>query len=75
MPDRRNDLAGGKAAAVVGDVRREEDVRGTFLLTQSCLPAPRNSANPHVLEEAGVDDLSRYGGGNDPRPNLFLDEG
>ncbi|MFE9321071.1 SDR family oxidoreductase [Nocardia sp. NPDC052278] len=88
------EAAGGKAAAVVGDVRREEDVqrvvgtalerfggidicvnnasaiatdpterlspkkfdlmmdiniRGTFLLTQSCVPHLRNSANPHVL--------------------------
>ncbi|TKG70893.1 SDR family oxidoreductase [Prauserella endophytica] len=88
------EAAGGKAVAVVGDVRREEDVRraaetaverfggidiclnnasaialegtaelpvkrfdlmqqinvrGTFLLTQSCLPALRDSANPHVL--------------------------
>lgn len=86
--------AGGKAVAVVGDVRREEDVRraadaaverfggidicvnnasainlagteelsakrfdlmqqinvrGTFLLTQACLPYLRKSANPHVL--------------------------
>ncbi|MEU6644424.1 NAD(P)-dependent oxidoreductase [Saccharomonospora sp. NPDC046836] len=86
--------AGGKAVAVVGDVRREEDVqraadtavarfggidicvnnasaialdateqlpvkrfdlmheinvRGTFLLTRSCLPHLRASANPHVL--------------------------
>ncbi|WP_433525910.1 SDR family oxidoreductase [Nocardia pseudovaccinii] len=88
------EAAGGKAAAVVGDVRREEDVqrvvgtalerfggidicvnnasaiatdpterlspkkfdlmmdiniRGAFLLTQSCVPHLRNSANPHVL--------------------------
>ncbi|MEV5834939.1 SDR family oxidoreductase [Nocardia sp. NPDC052112] len=88
------EAAGGKAAAVVGDVRREEDVRrvaetalerfggidicvnnasaiatepterlspkkfdlmvdinirGTFLLTQSCVPHLRNSVNPHVL--------------------------
>ncbi|WP_433710519.1 SDR family oxidoreductase [Nocardia sp. CA-084685] len=88
------EAAGGKAAAVVGDVRREEDVqrvvgtaleqfggidicvnnasaiatepterlapktfdlmmdiniRGTFLLTHSCVPHLRNSANPHVL--------------------------
>ncbi|MFI6361202.1 SDR family oxidoreductase [Nocardia sp. NPDC050630] len=88
------EAAGGKAAAVVGDVRRAEDVqrvvgtaleqfggidicvnnasaiatepterlapkkfdlmmdiniRGTFLLTQSCVPHLRNSANPHVL--------------------------
>ncbi|MEV4241055.1 MULTISPECIES: NAD(P)-dependent oxidoreductase [unclassified Nocardia] len=88
------EAAGGKAAAVVGDVRREEDVqrvvgtalerfggidicvnnasaiatepterlspkkfdlmmdiniRGAFLLTQSCVRHLRNSANPHVL--------------------------
>ncbi|MEV6336627.1 NAD(P)-dependent oxidoreductase [Nocardia vinacea] len=88
------EAAGGKAAAVVGDVRREEDVqrvvgtalerfggidicvnnasaiatepterlspkkfdlmmdiniRGAFLLTQSCVPHLRNSANAHVL--------------------------
>ncbi|MFF3567179.1 SDR family oxidoreductase [Nocardia jiangxiensis] len=88
------EAAGGKAAAVVGDVRREEDVervvntavehfggvdicinnagaiatepteqlavkkfalmtdinlRGTFLLTQACLPHLRKSAEPHVL--------------------------
>lgn len=88
------EAAGGKAAAVVGDVRREEDVqrvvetaverfggidicvnnasaiatepteqlspkkfdlmvdiniRGTFLLTQLCVPHLRNSANAHVL--------------------------
>src|SRR4051794_23564228 len=88
------EAAGGKAAAVVGDVRNEEDVRravdiaadtfggvdvcvnnasaiatdpteqlavkkfdlmsdinlkGTFLLTQACLPHLRKSANPHVL--------------------------
>ena len=88
------EAAGGKAAAVVGDVRNEDDVRravdvavetfggvdvcvnnasaistdpteslavkkfdlmadinvkGTFLLTQACLPHLRESANPHVL--------------------------
>ena len=88
------EAAGGKAAAVVGDVRKEDDVRravdvavekfggvdicvnnasaiatepsedlavkkfdlmqdinikGTFLLTQACLPHLRKSANPHVL--------------------------
>lgn len=88
------EAAGGKAAAVVGDVRREEDVRravetaverfggvdicvnnasaiatdptetlpvkkydlmsdinlkGTFLLTQACVPHLRASSNPHVL--------------------------
>lgn len=88
------EAAGGKAIAVVGDVRKEEDVRravdtavghfggidicvnnasaiatepteqlsakkfdlmmdinirGTFLLTQACLPHLRQSANPHVL--------------------------
>lgn len=88
------EAAGGKALAVVGDVRREEDVqravdagvqrfggidvcvnnasaiatqpteqlpakkfdlmaevniRGTFLLTQACLPHLRTSSNPHVL--------------------------
>lgn len=90
----RIEEAGGKAVAVVGDVRREQDVqraadtavehfggidicvnnasainlsgtqdlpvkrfdlmqqinvRGTFLLTQACLPHLRESANPHVL--------------------------
>lgn len=88
------EAAGGKAAAVVGDVRRQEDVRravdvavekfggvdicvnnasaiateptdqlpvkkfdlmtdinikGTFLLTQACLPHLHKSPNPHVL--------------------------
>ncbi|MFJ1456338.1 SDR family oxidoreductase [Nocardia wallacei] len=88
------EAAGGRAAAVVGDVRNEADVRrlvdtaverfggvdvcvnnasaiatepterlspkkfdlmqdinlrGTFLLTQACLPHLRDSANPHVL--------------------------
>ncbi|MDT5095581.1 MAG: citronellol/citronellal dehydrogenase [Mycobacterium sp.] len=88
------EAAGGKAAAVVGDVRNDDDVRravkvavetfggvdicvnnasaisteptetlavkkfdlmadinikGTFLLTQACLPDLRESANPHVL--------------------------
>ncbi|ORV08577.1 SDR family oxidoreductase [Mycobacterium celatum] len=88
------EAAGGKALAVVGDVRREEDVqravdaaverfggvdvcvnnasaiatdptenlsakkfdlmqevniRGTFLLTRTCLPRLRTSSNPHVL--------------------------
>ncbi len=88
------EAAGGKAAAVVGDVRKEDDVRGavdvavqkfggvdvcvnnasaiatepteqlsvkkfdlmadinikgTFLLTQACLPHLRKSDNPHVL--------------------------
>ncbi|MFZ0834761.1 MAG: NAD(P)-dependent oxidoreductase [Mycobacterium sp.] len=88
------EAAGGKAAAVVGDVRKEDDVRravdvavqkfggvdvcvnnasaiateptdqlpvkkfdlmadinikGTFLLTQACLPHLRKSQNPHVL--------------------------
>lgn len=88
------EAAGGKAAAVVGDVRREEDVqravdvaverfggvdvcvnnasaiavaptdqlalkrydlmqeinlRGTFLLTKACLPHLRASSNPHIL--------------------------
>lgn len=88
------EAAGGKALAVVGDVRREDDVhravtaaaerfggvdvcvnnasaiatqpseelsakkfdlmqevniRGTFLLTQACLPHLRRSPNPHVL--------------------------
>lgn len=88
------EAAGGKALAVVGDVRNEDDVqravdaavqrfggvdvcvnnasaiateptetlpvkkfdlmhdinaRGTFLLTQKCLPHLRNSANPHIL--------------------------
>jgi len=88
------EAAGGKAAAVVGDVRKEDDVRraidvavqkfggvdicvnnasaiatepteklaakkfdlmadinikGTFLLTQACLPHLRQSDNPHVL--------------------------
>lgn len=88
------EAAGGKAAAVVGDVRRADDVErvvrtaverfggvdicvnnasaiatepteqlapkkftlmtdinlhGTFLLTQTCLPHLRRSANPHVL--------------------------
>lgn len=88
------EAAGGKAAAVVGDVRREEDVakvidtaverfggidicvnnasaiatdptdtlstkkfdlmadinlRGTFLLTRTCLPQLRKSDRPHVL--------------------------
>jgi citronellol/citronellal dehydrogenase len=88
------EAAGGKAAAVVGDVRNDDDVRravkvavetfggvdicvnnasaisteptetlavkkfdlmadinikGTFLLTQACLPHLRESANPHVL--------------------------
>jgi citronellol/citronellal dehydrogenase len=88
------EAAGGKAVAVVGDVRKEEDVqravetavehfggidicvnnasaiateptealkpkkfdlmmdiniRGTFLLTQACVPHLRTSANPHVL--------------------------
>jgi len=88
------EAAGGKAAAVVGDVRSEDDVRrlvdiavekfggvdvcvnnasaiateptetlpvkkfdlmsdinikGTFLLTQACLPHLRESTNPHVL--------------------------
>ncbi|WP_024804441.1 NAD(P)-dependent oxidoreductase [Nocardia sp. BMG51109] len=88
------EAAGGRAAAVVGDVRKEEDVRrvvdiavqrfggidlcvnnasaiatesterlsvkkfdlmqdinirGTFLLTQACLPHLREAANPHVL--------------------------
>ncbi|WP_280385497.1 SDR family oxidoreductase [Nocardia wallacei] len=88
------EAAGGRAAAVVGDVREEADVRrvvdtamerfggidlcvnnasaiatepterlsakkfdliqdinirGTFLLTQACLPQLRDAANPHVL--------------------------
>lgn len=88
------EAAGGKAAAVVGDVRNDDDVRrcvdvavekfggvdvcvnnasaiateptetlavkkfdlmadinvkGTFLLTQACLPHLRKSSNPHVL--------------------------
>lgn len=88
------EAAGGKAVAVVGDVRNEDDVakaaataverfggidicvnnasaigleptetlsakkydlmqdincKGTFLLTQACLPHLRSSANPHVL--------------------------
>lgn len=88
------EAAGGKAVAVIGDVRKEDDVRravdtavdhfggvdicvnnasaittepterlsakkfdlmmdinvrGTFLLTQACLPHLRESANPHVL--------------------------
>jgi NAD(P)-dependent dehydrogenase (short-subunit alcohol dehydrogenase family) len=98
------EAAGGKAAAVVGDVRNEDDVRravdvaveefggvdicvnnasaistdptetlavkkfdlmadinikGTFLLTQACLPHLRNSANPHVLTIAPPLNMNR----------------
>jgi citronellol/citronellal dehydrogenase len=150
------EAAGGKAVAVVGDVRSEEDVqravdiavqrfggvdicvnnasaisvdptetlsakkfdlmqqiniRGTFLLTKACLPHLRRSPNPHVLTiappmnmspywldsaveilsrparswtgrcdidvevlaEAGVNDLSKYGGGPHPIPDIFID--
>ena len=97
------DAAGGRAAAVVGDVRNAEDVgravgvavdrfggvdicvnnasaiatdptesltpkkfglmqdinvRGTFLLTQACVPHLRRSANPHVLTIAPPLNLS-----------------
>ncbi len=97
------EAAGGKAAAVVGDVRKEDDVRravdvaveksggvdicvnnasaiateptetlpvkkfdlmadinikGTFLLTQACLPHLRKSDNPHVLTIAPPLNLS-----------------
>lgn len=96
---------GGKAVAVVGDVRREEDVRravavavenfggvdicvnnasaialestedlpakkydlmqeinsrGTFLLTQACLPHLRKSANPHILSIAPPVNMNPY---------------
>ncbi|WP_280269714.1 SDR family oxidoreductase [Nocardia wallacei] len=97
------EAAGGRAAAVVGDVREEADVRrvvetamerfggidlcvnnasaiatepterlsakkfdlmqdinirGTFLLTQACLPQLRDAANPHVLTIAPPVNLS-----------------
>ena len=105
------EAAGGKAAAVVGDVRREEDVqravdtavqrfggvdicvnnasaiatdpteqlsakkfdlmsdiniRGTFLLTKSCLPHLRESVNPHVLTIAPPINLNPYWLGTHP---------
>src|SRR6478672_12840577 len=105
------EAAGGKAAAVVGDVRREEDVqravdtavqrfggvdicvnnasaiatdpteqlsakkfdlmsdiniRGTFLLTKSCLPHLRESVNPHVLTIAPPINLNQYWLGTHP---------
>ena len=149
--------AGGKGVAVVGDVRREEDVqravdtaierfggvdivinnasaiatapteqlsakkfdlmmdiniRGTFLLTKASLPHLRTSADAHVLTllaasrspeimadaaveilsrsaadvngrcyidsavlaEAGLADLSRYGGGEAPILDIFVDK-
>lgn len=109
------EAAGGKAVAVVGDVRREEDVqraadtaverfggidicvnnasaialdptgelpvkkfdlmqqinlRGTFLLTQSCLPALRASANPHVLTISPPLNLSQHWLGAHPAYTL-----
>lgn len=109
------EAAGGKAVAVVGDVRREEDVlrtietavehfggidicvnnasaialeptgelpvkkfdlmheiniRGTFLLTQTCLPHLRASANPHVLTIAPPLNLSPHWLGAHPAYTL-----
>ncbi|SOX56054.1 NAD(P)-dependent oxidoreductase [Mycobacterium ahvazicum] len=53
------EAAGAKALAVVGDVRREEDVE--------------RAVDSAVLKSARVTDLSRYGGGEQPIPDLFLD--
>jgi NAD(P)-dependent dehydrogenase (short-subunit alcohol dehydrogenase family) len=114
------EAAGGKALAVVGDVRREEDVqrvveaavqrfggidvcvnnasaiavepprcRRRSLAASSRSPEvmadaaveiisrPAREATGHidaeVLQCIGISDLSRYGGGEQPIPDLFLD--
>jgi citronellol/citronellal dehydrogenase len=109
------EAVGGKAAAVVGDVRREEDVRravdtalehfggvdvcvnnasaistepteqlalkkfdlmmdvnvrGTFLLTKACIPHLRGSSNPHVLTVAPPINLRPYWLGVHPEYTL-----
>jgi len=71
--------AGGKCVAVVGDVRKDEDVQRAVDAAVEILPRPPADVNGKcfvdsaVLAERGVTDLSRYGGGDDPIVDIFVD--
>ena len=76
------EAAGGKALAVVGDVRSEEDVQRAVEaavqrfggIDRTAREATGNCyVDAEVLQSSGVSDLSRYGGGQQPIPDLFLD--
>jgi NAD(P)-dependent dehydrogenase (short-subunit alcohol dehydrogenase family) len=96
-------VGGGKGVAVVGDVRKEEDVQravdtavdhfgGVDIVINNASaiatePTEQLAAKKFdldvngkcfidsaVLAEAGVNDLSRYGGGDDPIIDIFVDK-
>jgi NAD(P)-dependent dehydrogenase (short-subunit alcohol dehydrogenase family) len=75
--------AGGKGVAVVGDVRKEEDVHravdtavehfgGVDIVSELM----SSSRSPEIMGDAvaGVADLSRYGGGDNPILDIFVDK-
>jgi citronellol/citronellal dehydrogenase len=72
--------AGGKGVAVVGDVRKEDDVQRAVDAAVELLSRPPAEVNGKcfvdsaVLAERGVTDLSRYGGGDDPIVDIFVDK-
>ena len=74
------EAAGGKGVAVVGDVRKDEDVQRAVDAAVEILPRPPADVNGKcfvdsaVLAERGVTDLSRYGGGDDPIVDIFVDK-
>jgi NAD(P)-dependent dehydrogenase (short-subunit alcohol dehydrogenase family) len=74
------EAAGGKGVAVVGDVRKEEDVQRAVDAAVEILSRPPAEVtgkcfiDSAVLAETGVTDLSRYGGGDDPILDIFVDK-
>jgi citronellol/citronellal dehydrogenase len=80
------EAAGGKGVAVVGDVRKEEDVQRAvdtavehfggidIVINNASAIATEPTEALAVLAETGVTDLSRYGGGDDPVLDIFVDK-
>lgn len=66
--------AGGKGLAVVGDVRKEEDVQRAVINNASAIATDPTYVDADVLAGAGITDLSRYGGGDEPRWDIFVDK-
>jgi NAD(P)-dependent dehydrogenase (short-subunit alcohol dehydrogenase family) len=72
-------IATAAVANLLGGVERSrspEIVADAAVAVVSRPPAERTGRtllDVEVLAEAGVTDLSRYGGGDDPQPDLFLD--